>query len=125
MATAALTAFAAWAGVLGLVSGALDLTRPIERRLPFHSPVFGAIALAIIVALPCTVTAWLAGRQSLRAGAAGAVSGWLLVGWILVEVAVVRTFSPLQPICAGLGALLVTLGRRLQRSRSRPRHTAR
>jgi len=116
MVTAGLTGFAAWAGALGLVSGALDLTKPIEHRLPLHSPVFGGVALAMVVAVPCTVTASMAWRRESRAGVVGELSGWLLFAWILVEVAFIRKFSPLQPICASLGGLLVILGRRVPRT---------
>jgi Ca2+/Na+ antiporter len=116
MWTAGVTGFAAWAGAVGLIAGALDLTKPIEHRLPLHSPVFGGIALAIVVAVPCTATTWMAWRHEPRAGVVGELSGWLLVGWILVEVAVIRAFSPLQPVCVALGVLLVIFGRRTEHS---------
>ncbi len=110
--TAALTAIAAWAGAVGLISGSLDLTAPIEHRLPFRSPAFGAFALAVVVAVPCSVAAWLAWHRDQRAGIVAEAAGWLLVGWIVIEVCVIRSFSVLQPACAGLGMLLIALGRR-------------
>jgi hypothetical protein len=116
MVTAGLTALAAWGGAIGLVSGALDLTEPIERRLPFHSPVFGGVALAIVVAAPCTVTAWMAWRRDSRTGFVAVGSGAVLIAWILVQIATIRELTPLQPICAAIGGLLVVLGRRMPRS---------
>jgi hypothetical protein len=37
-------------------------------------------------------------------------AGLALVGWIVVEVAFIRTFSWMQPVCAAYGALLAGLG---------------
>ena len=115
-AAALLTAVAAWAGVVGLATGALDLTRAVEQRLPFGSPVFGAVALAVVVAAPCSIAAVFAWRRDARVAVAAECAGWLLVGWIVVEVYFIRSFSVLQPICAGLGVLLVVLARRARRT---------
>lgn len=46
---ASLVALSAYAGAVGLATGALDLGATLNRRLPLHSPVFGAIALGIFV----------------------------------------------------------------------------
>jgi hypothetical protein len=113
--TAAGMAVAAWAGAIGLATGLLDLIAPIEHRLPFSSPVFGGVALALIVAVPCTATAWFAWRGDERAARVGEVAGWLLIAWIAVEVAFIRSFSVLQPICTGVGMLIVALGKRVGR----------
>jgi 4-amino-4-deoxy-L-arabinose transferase-like glycosyltransferase len=74
--------------------------------------VFGGIALACVVAIPATLATVLVWRQHRRAREALAVTGLLLVGWILVEVLVVRVFSPLQPVCLVAGAGLILLGDR-------------
>jgi hypothetical protein len=116
LAAALLTAIAAWAGVVGLATGALDLTRPVEQRLPFHSPVFAAAALAVVVAAPCSIAATSAWRRDARVGVVTECAGWLLVDWIVVEVCVIRSFSALQPLCAGLGVLLIALGRHAKRT---------
>jgi Ca2+/Na+ antiporter len=108
-------AVAAWAGAIGLATGLLDLTAPIERRLPFSSPVFGGVALALVVAMPCTATAWFARGGDERTAAIGELAGSMLIVWIAVEVAFIRSFSPLQPICAGIGVLIVVLGKRVGR----------
>ncbi|HEX5294165.1 MAG TPA: hypothetical protein VFX25_35265 [Streptosporangiaceae bacterium] len=59
---AGLLALSAGLGALGLATGFLDLGRQLTARLPLHSPVLGSIALMVVVALPCAVLAWLAGR---------------------------------------------------------------
>ena len=55
---AAIIAFSAYAGAVGLVSGGLSLGELLTARLPFASPMLGGIALALIVAAPTT---WLPG----------------------------------------------------------------
>ncbi len=115
---AAVVAVSAWAGALGLVTGTLDLGAKLEQRLPFHSPVLGGGALAVIVGLPTTVVAILARRHDARAGASAVVAGALLVGWIVVEVAFIREFSFLQPCYAVIGVVFIAIGRRARDQRT-------
>ena len=106
-------AFSAYAGAVGLATGALDTTGTINSRLPFQSPVFGAIALTLIVAVPNTALAWCAGRGDPRFTAMARFAGTLLVGWIAVELAIIREFSWLQPFFIAVGASLLVIGARL------------
>jgi hypothetical protein len=102
-------AVSAWFGVVGLVAGMLPVSGPLAARLPLHSPMFGGIALACVVAIPATVVTSLALRRHRRTADALTSVGLLLVGWIVVEAAVVREFSPLQPVylLAGMGLILL------------------
>ena len=109
---AALIAFSAFAGAIGLASGGLAMGATVNHRLPLHSPGFGGIALAIIVGLPATglaVAAWHGRRRTDRAAL---VVGILLIGWIVVEFAFIREFSFLQVVFVGVGISLVAIGRR-------------
>lgn len=108
----ALIALAAWFGAVGLITGLVPAPSSLAARLPFHSPVFGGVALACVVAIPATLVTVLAWRRHPRTRDALALTGLLLVGWILVEVTVVREFSPLQPVCLLAGAGLILLGDR-------------
>jgi hypothetical protein len=45
------------------------------------------------------------------------IAGLALIGWIVVEVAVIRTFSWLQPVCFLYGAGVLALGVLLRRTR--------
>jgi hypothetical protein len=103
-------AVAAYAGVVGLMTGVLDMGTLLNGRLPLRSPVLGAFALLVIVALPMTVAAVAAWRGLPWADPAVVTAGLALVGWIVVEVAFIRTFSWMQPVCAAYGALLAGLG---------------
>jgi hypothetical protein len=105
----AFVAVSAWFGVVGLVARLLPVSGPLAARLPLHSPMFGGIALACVVAIPATVVTSMASRRHRRTADALTLVGLLLVGWIVVEAGVVREFSPLQPVylLAGMGLILL------------------
>lgn len=117
-AFAALIALSAYAGALGLITGFLSLGGNLNARLPFDSPAVGGIALGVIVAFPSTWLAWLARQGDRRTDAAAFVSGILLVGWILVEVAVIRDLSFFHPIYVAIGLVLMWIGRHSTRERT-------
>ena len=111
-AYAALVAFSAYAGAVGLAGGVVDMGHDLNHRLPFHSPVFGAFALVVIVAVPATALVWHAVSDDQRTGATAVFAGMMLVGWIAVELAFIRQFSWLQPLYVGVGISFVVIGRR-------------
>jgi hypothetical protein len=108
--TSACVAVAAGAGAVALLIGATDFGPELNARLPFASPTFAGFALLIVVALPMAVVGVFAARHDCRAPNAAIVAGALLVGWIVVQLVVLRSFSGLQPICAALGATVLMLG---------------
>ena len=110
--TAGATAVSAWAGAAGLATGTLSLGAELTARLPFESTLLAGSALAATVALPFTALAVLAWRTDRRAGLGAAAAGTLLIGWIIVELAFIRTVSFLQPVCVLVGVLFVLVGRR-------------
>ncbi len=107
-----LTAASAAGGALGLVFGAIDLGATIDGRLPFESPVVGGVALAAAVALPMAVGAEASWRGRYRADRMAVGAGTALMGWIVVEVACIRSFSWLQPAFLLVGAGIVAAGAR-------------
>ncbi|AIJ23143.1 hypothetical protein [Amycolatopsis methanolica] len=108
----ALIAVTAWAGAVGLVIGAVDLDATVTARLPFHSTVFAGISLGVLIAVPMTVVTWFAARRDPRTSPAAVVAGTVLIGWIAVEVGIVRTFNVLQPVCVLAGLVLLVAGLR-------------
>lgn len=108
---AACVAVSAWFGMVGLMFDLIGLPEETEHRLPLHSPVLGGIALALVVAVPTTVLAWLAWHDDPRTDQMALTAGILVVGWILVEYLFIREFSFFHPTYLVIGAVLIWIGR--------------
>jgi tellurite resistance protein TehA-like permease len=105
-------ALSAVVGAGGMATGTLDLGDEITARLPFDSTPLAGAALLLVVAVPMAVVSALAVRRSSTTDLAALVAGVLLIGWIFLEVAVIRSFSWLQPtlLAAGVAVALAGLG---------------
>jgi hypothetical protein len=114
-------ALSAFAGAVGLMTGQLSLGDRLTGRLPFHSPVLGGSALALVVGLPFSALAVSIWRRSDHIDRLAVIAGALLVAWIAVELCFVRSFSLLQPVFAAVGAIFIITGRESLRA-SRVRH---
>jgi hypothetical protein len=110
---AALNAFGAWAGAVGLVTGGMDFGESINDRLPFDSLVLAGLALGIIVGIPLTVLAWSAWTGGSRTDDVALAVGLMLIVWIVVQVAVIRAFSLFQPVYLAVGASFVAASHRV------------
>jgi hypothetical protein len=115
-AACALMCLAAVSGVVGLAGGGIDFGPVITTRLPWQSPVLAAVALGLVVAGPMGAAAVLGWRRSPRTAEAAILAGLALTGWIVVETAVIRTVSWLQPACLAYGGLVLALGLLLRRT---------
>jgi hypothetical protein len=109
---AGFVAVSAYGGAVALIVGWLRPSASMTENLPFGSPVFAGIALACVVAAPATVVVILAWRHHPRDRDAATLAGVLLVGWIMVEAAVIRQFSALQIVYGLAGAGLIASGSR-------------
>jgi hypothetical protein len=109
---------AAVGGAVGLATGTVGLDDNLNARLPFASPVFGAIALALLVAVPFALVAVLAWRGDERADLAATAAGLVLVGWIAVQLAFLRSLSFFHPFYVAMGCVFVWLGRSSLRRRA-------
>lgn len=110
---AAFNAFGAWAGAVGLVTGGMDFGASINERLPFDSLVLAGLALGTIVGVPLTVLAWSAWTGGPRTDDLALAVGLMLIGWIVVQVAVIRAFSLFQPTYLAVGASFVAASHRV------------
>ena len=99
-------------GLLFALCGLLPARAYAEERLPLQSPVLAGTALVLFVAAPLSVACWWALHDDDRTDQQVAVAGGLLVVWILGQLAVLRTFSWLQPAYLVCGAVLVVVGAR-------------
>jgi hypothetical protein len=104
-------AVAAWAGAAGLMTGYLALEHETEARLPFESPAFGGVALALVVAVPLSGITALAWGEHAATRTAASVCGALLVGWIITELLFIRELSFLHPFYFAVGTGLFLWGR--------------
>lgn len=101
-------AVGAFAGSVGLVAGGIDLGDAADD-LPFASPVFGGVALAVVCGIWPTALAIAAWRQRRWATAGHLLVGLALVGWIVVQVAFIGLGSWLQVAFATFGVAIGTL----------------
>jgi len=110
--SAALVAISAFGGAAGLVTGSLSVGADLEQRLPLASPVLGGVALGLIVGVPFSVLAVLAWRGDEQTDLVSLCVGGLLIGWLVVELAFIRTFSFFHPTFGLIGAAFMYAGRR-------------
>jgi hypothetical protein len=104
-------------GAVALATGFMDMGTAVDARFPFHSTVLAGVALALVVAVPMAVAAYLSWTGSVHAAEAAMAAGALLVGWIAVQLVIIRTFSWLQPAMATAGALVFLAGLLIHRTR--------
>lgn len=111
-------AVSAAGGAFGLISGTLDL-RESADDLPWSSPVFGGIALGLLICLLPAAVAVLTLRRHRWAPTGHVVVGVTLVGWIVVQVGFIGPNSALQLVMFLLGAVILVLGQRARREARR------
>jgi hypothetical protein len=119
IATAVITgliALSAYAGVIGLISGWLSFGETINARLPFDSLFLAGIALLFFVAAPMTVAA-VASLRGLRYASDIVVgAGLLLIAWIAIELAFIKSYAWFHPTYLAVGVLVVLCGWLLERT---------
>jgi hypothetical protein len=92
-----------------LVGGAISFGETINARLPFHSLFLAGVALLFFVAAPMTVAATACVRDLRYASELVFGAGLLLVIWIAVELAFIKSYSWFHPTYLVL-AILVLIG---------------
>jgi hypothetical protein len=117
--TAALTgiiALSAYAGVVGLVGGAISFGDTIDARLPYQSLFFAGMALLLVVAAPMTAAAVACIRDLRYASELVIGAGLLLVAWIAIELAFIKSYSWFHPTYLLLAILVMSCGWLLERA---------
>lgn len=107
---AGLMATWAFAGAFGLVTGALALRPAIVDKIPLHSPILAGVALALWVGLPMTVVALTVNDDDAHNAQTTMVAAAALIGWVLVQLVVLRELSWLQPVCVVFAVAVAALG---------------
>ncbi|TQM78938.1 hypothetical protein FHX81_1227 [Saccharothrix saharensis] len=109
---AGFVALNAMAGSFGLLGGGIDMGPTITGLFPWHSAAVAGISLLAVVGVPMATAVLLALRRDQRWSVASMAAGLVLVGWIVVQVAVIRTFSWMQPASVIAGLVVYAAGRR-------------
>ena len=99
-----------------MVTGGAGFSERTNDRLPWDSVVVAGFALSAIVAVPLTLLAWSAWTGSVRTNGLALVVGLMLIGWILVQVVVLRAFSLFQPAYLCVGGFFVAASNRVRLS---------
>ncbi|AJW40947.1 hypothetical protein NY08_2937 [Rhodococcus sp. B7740] len=103
----------AFAGAIGLASGAIDLGADAQARLPMSSPALAAIALVLVVGVPMGVAAASALAGGGKTGPIAHTAGVLLAAWIVVQPMVIGETSWLQACFGALGVIVALRGWRI------------
>jgi hypothetical protein len=112
MALVAVEAFVAIGAVYGsmmLVIDAWHLDRAMLRHLPVDTWVLPGIALAVLVAVPNLIAGTLVAIRHPAARVVSFLTGGVLVGWIVVQIALIQQYFVLQPVMAICGLLTIGL----------------
>ncbi|MFC9659981.1 hypothetical protein ACFVJ5_07050 [Nocardia sp. NPDC127606] len=100
----------AFAGSLALITGTLSLGPEAESRLPWQSPILAGVMLALVVGLPMTVVALTTTNDDTHPSQTSMVAACALIGWILLQLLILREFSWLQPVCVVSAVTVAALG---------------
>lgn len=96
-------------GGLGLMISGLGMPDEWLERTPFDTWLLPGVALLLLVAAPQLGAAAALVIDRGRADRAGILAGLVLMGWIVVQVALLQRFFFLQPVIFAFGALEVAL----------------
>lgn len=96
-------------GGIGLARDGMGM--PVEwlERTPFDSWRWPGVFLLVVIAVPMTIAAVLEIVRSRRAFAASMFAAIAQMGWIVVQLAMLRQYFFLQPVLFGAGVLVAAL----------------
>jgi hypothetical protein len=105
-------------GGIGLMVNGLGMPGDWLDATPFDSWRLPGVFLLAAVAVPMSVAAILELTRWRRAYLASVLAGLVLIGWIVVQVVVLRRYFFLQPVLGAAGVLVVGLAWSAHRRRS-------
>jgi hypothetical protein len=112
-------AVSAVAGAIGLVAGFMNIPLGVLAGTPFTDFTVPALLLGVAVggsALAAAAIAVFGPRRYETPASAGA--GCVMVGWMVVEVALIGVGSWLQPFYFAVGLVMIGLAALLERAKS-------
>lgn len=117
-------ALTGYAGTVGLIGGGLSFGPAINARLPFQSLVVAGLALLAFVAVPMTIAALAVQHDHRFGGDLVFASGLVLVLWIALQLAFIKTYSWFHPTYLTAAIVVLGLGWLMNRWPSRPPRSA-
>ena len=123
-AVTGLIALSAYAGTVGLLGGGISFAETIDARLPFGSLILAGLALLAIVAVPMTIAAVAAAKDTHHSPDLAFAAGLLLVVWIGVELAFIKAYSWFHPTYLAAAVAVLGLGWLMDRHGSTPTRRA-
>ena len=111
----AFNSISAVGGGVAVMTGALPFPLSWLRQTPFSSYFIPGLVLLLVVGGSAAIAALAVGLRRWCPIALAALSGVIMVGWIVSEVLLIRTFSPLQVLYLATGILVLVLAPRALR----------
>jgi hypothetical protein len=96
-------------GGIGLMVNGMGMPADWLDAMPLHSWTLPGVALLAVVAVPMSVAAIGELTRWRLAYVVSTTAGLVLIGWIVVQVLVLRRYFFLQPVLGVAGALVVGL----------------
>jgi hypothetical protein len=92
-----------------LIADAWRLDPTMLRHLPVDTWVLPGVALAVLIALPYAIAGLLVAIGHSTARAVSFLAGGILVGWIVIQIALIQQYFFLQPVMGLCGLLTIGL----------------
>ncbi len=107
-------------GGVGLMINGLGMNPSQLDGSPFDSFPIPGLLLAIVVGGATLGAAWAEWARNRHAPMVSLAAGFIVVGWILGQLAMLGYVSPLQPVILGCGLMIAWLAWHRTRSDRRP-----
>ena len=109
VAVEAFVAVGAIYGSIMLITDTWRLNPTMLRHLPVDTWVLPGVALAVLVALPYAIAGLLVAIGHSTARVVSFLAGGILVGWIIIQIALIQQYFFLQPVMGLCGLLTIGL----------------
>jgi hypothetical protein len=96
-------------GSIMLITDAWQLDRSMLDHLPVDTWTLPGVALAVLIAVPYVVSTIMVAIGHSMARGVSWLAGTLLVGWIVIQIALIEQYFFLQPVMGLCGLLTIGL----------------
>ena len=96
-------------GGIGLIGGWLGLSKSHLEQTPFDSYAIPGLILVFVVGGLLGIAAWMVKSNGKYALEASLTAGFVLLGWIAIQIIMIGLISWLQPILGGAGVTIAVI----------------